>query len=254
MRQSLNTAVLAFLLALPSLAYGHPDLLLQIEDLEKQIVNAPADAQLLMKRGDLYRRHGDFDAAQRDFNEARKLNPELPVLDFYEGHLMLDSGHPAPAEELLSSYLEYDPSQVKALILRAESRLELGRAKSAADDYREAIDRSEKPSPELYRQQALALLAAGHDSWPTALSALMQGLGRYPRDVSLLGLATDIALACDQLPAARKYIDALPVEIQALPRWKTRLDLAAALELAGPEDRTEILRQAREVVQNQAIH
>ncbi len=90
-------------------ALGHPDLILQIEALDKQIASDPENAELLGKRGDLHRRHQGFEVAADDFRAARAAEPNYALVDFLEAKLMLDVGKPDLAERLLSRYLVTHP-------------------------------------------------------------------------------------------------------------------------------------------------
>ncbi|NNE05092.1 MAG: tetratricopeptide repeat protein, partial [Xanthomonadales bacterium] len=70
---------------------AHPDLIAQIQQADRQLEENPANVDVLLKRGELYRRHGDFEAAASDLVEARDLRPSHPLLNFYEGRLALDT-------------------------------------------------------------------------------------------------------------------------------------------------------------------
>jgi len=243
-------------LLMPVSLNGHPDLLVQIETLDSRILEEqrkeePDDAGLLLKRADLYRRHGDYEAALRDIEAARRSDPALDdpgpdTLEFIEGRILLDSGRPEAALRSFNRYLADNPEQPKALKLRAEASLALGRWEDAAADFSRAIDHAPKPSPALYRQYALALAAAGEERWPEARAVIDRGLSHFPLEVSLLGLGADIALAQDQPAAARAYIAILPPALRELPQWQARDGLARAMASGDPEERRQNLITARE--------
>jgi len=245
-RPLLCATVLAFLLALPPAVSSHQEIQAQIDALDLRLMQQPGDAGLLMKRGDLYRRHGDFPAAERDFLAAEQAQPVAEDLAFFRGRLQLDAGQPATAEQSFSRYLNDHPSQVKALILRAEARLDLRQPLAAAADYSRAIFLSESPAPELYRNNALSLVAAGEPQWPAARAVIDSGLTRFALEVSLLGLAVDIALAQDDLEGARMYFSRVPEAIRSLPQWTARSELLARLVAVKPGERVAALSTARE--------
>jgi predicted Zn-dependent protease len=220
--------------------WGHQDLLLQIEELDRALASRPADADLLARRGDLYRRHEDYAAAALDLAAARAAQADYPLLDLYEGMLLLDTGNPAGAEELLSRYLKDHPQQASAWILHARAQLALGQAEQAAQDYARAIHDADLPSPELYRDWSLALVAAGEEHWPAAGKAVDSGLERFRQDVSLLALGADIALAENQPDVAKAYVNRLPTAITRLEQWQARLELADCL---GRADEDKVCRQ-----------
>lgn len=220
------------LIALSTLAppaWGHPDLMLQIEVLTAKLQLQPAEAELLVQRGDLYRRHEDFTAAAEDFTAARNIQPDFPTLDYYQGRLFLEMGDAGLAEALLSRYLVSHADHAAAWALLGQARLSLGQAEAAAADYQQAINRSEKPSPSLYRLQVVALVTAGPSHRESAREVVDTGLDHFPLEVSLLGLGTDIALAENAPEVAAGYIETLPHSIRKLARWQSRIELQQCL-------------------------
>ncbi len=244
-------AALMILLALPPPSFAHPELLSQIELLDVQLHEHPGDPGLLLKRGDLYRRHGDYDAARRDFADAGKAEPPPPDLDFFEGWLQLETSQPESALTSFNRYLAAHPGHVKTLILRADAFIALKQPAKAATDLGQAISHSQSPSPALFRQQALALVSAGAGRWPDARAVIEDGLSRFPAEVSLLGLGTDLALALDDEASARHYMSKLPAAVRELPQWQERLDLADGLAGADPAQRRALLRRAGQDLERQ---
>jgi hypothetical protein len=74
---------LVVLSTLATPAWSHPDLL-QIEELDLALAPRPKDADLLARRGDLYRQHEDYAAAALDLAAARAAQPDYPLLDLFE--------------------------------------------------------------------------------------------------------------------------------------------------------------------------
>jgi len=217
-------------LALSGPAAAHPDLLEQIALLDRQIAQQPGNAALRVTRGDLHRRHGDLEAAERDFAAARRIQPDFDTLDLQQARLLLDRGDAAGAERLLTRDLAAHPERAVAWSLRGRANIALRRPVPAAGDFEQAIQRSPAPSPALFRDQALALAAAGPDQWPAARRALDTALLRHPQDPALLGLASDVALAQGQPEAARALVGRVPEALHALPHWAARLERAQCLE------------------------
>ena len=209
---------------------AHPELLSQIEQLDIEITAQPGDAGLLVRRGELYRREGDFTAAAQDFKAARELQPEFPDLDLYAGRLALETGDAAGAEQLLGAYLGRQPGNASAWKLRGNARLMLQQPLKAAQDYGQAIENSKSPTPTLYMQQAKALQSAGPEHANEALQVIDQGLARFPREISLLGLGMDISLERGALQKARGYFSVVPQPVRQLPQWQAR---QATLENEG---------------------
>jgi len=229
LRVTRPVCVLFLIATLATPAWSHPDLLAQIENLTAELQQQPADAELLMKRGDLYRRHADYAAAEQDFAAARAIHPRHPLLDFYQGRLQLEMGDSAAAENLLKHYLAVHAEHAGAWVLLGQARLGLNQPEAAAEDYAQAIRRSARPSPSLYRLQVLAMLTAGEQHWEAARMVVDAGLGRFPQEASLLGLGTNIALAQNSPDIASGYIETLPPAILKLEIWQSRLELQRCL-------------------------
>lgn len=183
-----------------------------------------------MQRGDVYRRREDYAAAARDFTAARNIQADFPLLDFYQGRLFLATGDAIEAERLLTQYLGVHPEHAAAWVLLGDARMDLDRPETAAENYAQAITRSTKPSPSLYRLQILALVTAGEQHWSGARRVVDEGLSRFPMEVSLLGLGTDIALAENAPATASAYIESLTQPILKLPQWQSRINLQQCLK------------------------
>jgi len=216
-------------LMLAAVALAHPDLLAQIERLDEQIRAEPDRTDLLIRRGDLYRRHEDFAAAVRDFEAARALAPGNPELDFHQGRLALDAGDPEGAARLLDRYLGGRPEDPVAWRLRAEAAVARGEDSAAA--FERAIRLGPSPSPALYRQWVLSLLAAGDRR--AALAAVDDGLERLGAAVLLLGLGADTALAELDAARAQSYLERLPDGLQRISPWAERQVAAGCLQASG---------------------
>jgi len=212
---------------------AHSDLVLQVEALSEQVSQNPQDTELLIRRGDLYRRHGDWAAAENDFQNVRELEADHIMIDWYEGRLLMEAGRSTEAEAMLTRFLETRPDHAGAYQARAVTRLDLNQKLLAADDFRAAVDKSEQPSPSLYRSLVLSLVAAGFDHSEAAITVVNDGLDRFPREVSLLGLGVDLSLAQSDSQQALKYINEIPPRLYALPQWQFRK--AALICIQGDE-------------------
>jgi len=235
---------------LPFSVIAHPDLLLQTESLDEQIEANPSDTELLLKRGDLSRRHEDYPAAAADFAAARKTRPNNILLDFYQGHLLFDSGDAVAAELHFEKYLKHHPENAKAWNLRGKTNIQLNQPEHAAAYFQLAISNTKSPSPSLYRSQILSLLAIGEGKWDEASQVVDQGLQHFGLEVSLLGLGIDIALANDQPLRAMHYLDTLPDALGKLDQWQTRLQTTSCLASTDSKASAQCLQQARSQLAN----
>jgi tetratricopeptide (TPR) repeat protein len=245
----LTALILLSTLSLP--AFAHPGLTLQIESLSVQLKNNPTDTELLLNRGDLYRRHANYAAAAKDFATARKLNPNNSLLDFYEGRLLLNSGDANAAELHFKKYLANHPEHAKAWSLRGETNISLNQPKFAAGYFANAIVRAQSPSPALYRSQILSLILVGESSWEEAGEVADQGLKHFGLEVSLLGLRIDIALANNQPLIATQYLETLPTVLRTLAQWQIRLQSSSCLVSTDSQVSAQCLQQARAHLTNE---
>jgi tetratricopeptide (TPR) repeat protein len=244
-------AALILFTTLPVSGICHPDLELQIEVLDARIQAGEVNARLLIKRGDLYRLHKNFPAAARDFAAARQLSPDNSLIDFYEGRLQLESGHPEAAERHLALYLTAEPQHARAWMLRGEANILLGNPVNAAKYFKQAIQTAKSPSPGLYRLLILSRVAIGETAWGAAADAADSGLARFGIEVSLLGLGTDIALARNQPDEARRYLGLLPDALQKMPQWDERIRSTDCVATSDRREQTQCLQLARDDLTNQ---
>ena len=217
--------ILIVLLVLASPCWAHPDLQLQIEELTRQLAEDPGNAGFLLKRGDLHRRHNNWDLARTDFKRVRQLQPDNKDIDWFEGRLEVEAGQPEMGVVYLDRFLDTNPGHLIALQNRAQGYLSLGQPLLAAQDYQVVIQKSGKPGPSLYGANASALIAAGANYFPQSMRVVREGLLRFPGEVSLSGMGTDISLAVVDTDSAQDLINSLPGSILGLLQWQTRVAL-----------------------------
>ena len=215
---------LLFMTICPAL-YAHTDLRLQIDELTTQLELKPDNPELLLRRGDLQRRHENWDLARADFRRVREAQPDNLTVDWFEGRMEVEAGRPLEGVEFLDRFLLTSPHQVIALQNRAQGYLQLKRPLLAARDLQTVIRVSDNPAPSLFSASALAYVAAGSDFFPDAMAVTNQGLSIFPGEIVLTGIATDLSLAQADTETASKLIGQLPVSIQNLPQWQTRIAL-----------------------------
>jgi tetratricopeptide (TPR) repeat protein len=243
-------AALMLFAMLPVSGICHPDLVAQIEILDARIQAGEFSAELLLRRGDLYRRDEDFSAAARDFEAARVLAPDNSLIDFYQGRLSLESGHPEAAERHLVRYPSSNSKHAKAWMLRGEANIQLGRPERAALYFERAIQTAKTPSPGLYRLLILSRVAIGETAWGAAAEAADTGLARFGLEATLLGLGTDIALARNQPAEARRYLAQLPDALHTMPQWDARTRSTDCLAASSGHEQAQCLQLARDDLAN----
>ena len=210
-------------IVLPGLPlHAHQDLILQIEQLDEQISIDPQNTELLIRRGDLYRRHGDWSAAEADFQMVRKIEPDHATIDFFEGRLLVTSGQDEKAIVLLTRQLEQNAQHSGAYQVRAKAHWNLHQPLLAARDYQLAINTGTRPSPSQYRSLVLSLVAAGREYSGEAIRAVDDGLNRFGGEISLLGLGFDVSLSQKEPLQAQHYLAKVPSRLRMLPQWQFR--------------------------------
>lgn len=229
-RLKCTCVLLAGLLMSGQLA-AHPDLLLQIDSLTLQIeLDRGSNPELYLKRGDLYRRHGQWENASLEFHQVRSLDPGHALIDWFEGRMRVEAGQWHDGKTLLSRFLAAHPGHAGAHRFRAAAWWKLGDPAAAAGDYEQAISNSERPSPSLYRSLVITQFASGADYYPAAVATVDAALHRFPVELSLLGLAVDLALERPDTGAATVYMSWLPARLAGLNQWQFRAALLACLE------------------------
>src|SRR5688572_32710192 len=91
-------AVLLALISLNVRAHGDDQLL--IDALTEELAKAP-EADLFIRRGELFRHHQEWAKARVDFEAAARLEPKLEVVDFFRARLFLEAGEPANAQSFI---------------------------------------------------------------------------------------------------------------------------------------------------------
>lgn len=118
--------------ASPARAHGpiHDD----IRRLTADIKADPLCADCYLQRGELNRLDDNQAAAALDFDQAERIQPNLPRLRLCRSALALDQGDPELALVWVSSYLAHHREDEGALELRARINDRLGRTLNAASD------------------------------------------------------------------------------------------------------------------------
>ena len=222
-------------------ARAHPAIDAQIEDLSARIDDAPADANLYLRRGELHRIHRDWAKAESDYLTSLRLDPQLAIVHYCLGRLKLDSGKPAEALEFLDRYLKQRPADPEGLAARARVRAALGEHVAAAKDFTGAIENAPNgaPRPEYFLERARSLEAAGPSHLEDALSGLDEGVEQLGDVITLKLYAVELELARDNHEGALKRLDQISSQSVRQEPWLVRK--ATILEAAG---RTEEAREA----------
>lgn len=211
-------------------AAAHGDLHERIDAATRAIAAAPDDASLVMRRAELRRMHGELDEALADYTRAAELGVAGARLELGRGTVLAELGHLAAAIAALDRALQLEPDSVDALVRRARVRLRTGEA--ATDDYDRAIERLDRPRPDLYVERARALRSLGRID--AALAGLEEGMRRLGPLASLAGTALELERDARRWDAALARVDTMLV---AAERKETLLvERGELLAAAGRDD------------------
>jgi tetratricopeptide (TPR) repeat protein len=159
-------------------------------------------------------------------------------------------------------FLQREPSQAEALIIRARCHAKLGRSKSAVSDFNSAITRCSTPDPSLFLERAklqatlgkfdeavrgldeaitnstsfapLQLAAIEYDrlrgAFDSALARVDRFVTRYPVKEPWLTLRAEVLEQAGRTPEAAQTFQQVLSGIETYPAIRRSLDLTKQLE------------------------
>lgn len=195
MRATFNTCLLIAELT-AGVVRAHPGFHSEIEVTTERIAADPRNAALYLNRAELYRFHGDWEAALADLARASELDPSSAGIDLARAKVMQDAGSLTSAKVLLDRFIEAHPDHAEALATRARTLVALGRHRAAAEDFSRAISLLSRPPPEYFLERAGALVESG--------SRLQQAIAGLDEGVQKLGPAVALELYAIELELKRR--------------------------------------------------
>jgi predicted Zn-dependent protease len=178
----------------------------EINQLTALLEEEATNAELFLKRAELYRMHRKWPNALADYQRARQLDSTLAAVELGLGRLYLDQGLPDMSIPFLDDLIDREPDNIQGLLSRAKAWSALGEHLISAQDYTQVIDRlqgGDTPVPEYYYERARELSAAGNKHIDSALQGLDEGM-------ALLGPVAPLELFAIELEIkARRYDAAL---------------------------------------------
>jgi tetratricopeptide (TPR) repeat protein len=225
----LNAVLVAAFLFSGSASFGHTAIDEQIKSVNLRIDETPADYTLYLRRANLQRLHGNWDASLADYTKAEKLGPdELPQdLDFYRGRVWFDAGDFKQARQALDRFLKLRPNHYEARLTSARTWVALGNVEAATKDFTSALKLSDHPSPDLYIERSAALSSAGKNA--EALDGIREAVEKKGPLITLVQFAIELEESQQHYQEAQAWIAILPAAVRNQPRWLLRSgDLYAA--------------------------
>lgn len=215
-------AAFAALSLLPSRVAAHGDTHEMVRALTEELRQNPRDADAYFRRGELHRRHGEFDLALMDYETAQKYSTNSPMLDLARGLLYIEAKWPNSAKLYLDRFLARETNHVVGLSARAKAWLQLTNPAAAVADYTAAIRASTEPRPELYIERAQILITDDGKHLNEAIAGLDEGAERLGSVITLRLHAIELELRRHQTNAALTRLDQLIARSPRKETWYAR--------------------------------
>jgi superkiller protein 3 len=209
-----------FMLSSPG-ARAHGDDQLLIDALTEELAKAP-EADLFIRRGELFRHHQEWSKAAADFAAAARLEPKLEVVDYFRARLLLESGEPEQAMPFIERYLANVPDEAEGWFLRGDVLGTLGRHDAGALDYAEGIRRTPRARPEHFLRRARYLASSPKTDPARVLAALDEGIERLGPVISLVDYAITLELERRDYDGALRRIDVAMKHSPRRESWLVR--------------------------------
>ena len=212
-----TTLACLFTFSVPTFAHGDDQML--IDSLTEELAKAP-EADLYIRRGELFRHHQEWSKAAADYEAAARLDPQLTIVDYFRARLRLEAGEPSAALPLVERYLQSAPNEAEAWFLHGDVLAALNRHDDGALDYTEGIRRANRPLPEHFLRRAKFLALAPEPKPQRILAALDEGIERLGPVIALIDFAIKLELEQKNYDGALQRID---LAMQHAPRRETWL-------------------------------
>lgn len=214
----------------PQQVSAHGDLHERISELSVQIKADGKNAAIVyFERGELYRQHGDWTLALRDFNAAEKRSSKIVPINFARGRTLFAAERFYEAKVALDKYIAIAPTHAEALAMRAQTLAKLGNHADAVDDFTRAINNFAAPDLDCFLQRADSLIALGQSR--VALAGLEEGMQKFGPVISFQLRAIELEIALKNYPSALSRLDSIIVQSPRKETWLARR--GEILEQAG---------------------
>lgn len=211
--------ILAVAICVMPRGLGHGDVHDLIASLTQQISAKPS-AELLLRRGQMYRVHGDIAAAAADFDAAEKLDRGLAEVDLARGEMLSEMGKHGEAKAVLDRFVEKRPQHPGGYVARARVRSREGANLAAAGDFATACTLLPDADPSLFLEHARSLQQAGRVE--DALRVLDNAIARRGMLVVLMQGALEMEETAGLTEQALSRLDKLIAASPRKERWLAR--------------------------------
>ena len=197
-------------------ARAHEDLEVRIGELTKRFEET-ADAELLVRRADLPRRHREWKRSAGDLERAAELGAPEDSVRLARAMLLFDTHQDLHAIEALAGV-----GGVPAQFLRARAFARLGETVKASAAYSRAIALCAQPLPEHFIEHARMLATAEPPQIDEALGVIKLGLKRLGSIISLNEEAFNLERQIDPALALERVREVNRTATHPNPEWLLR--------------------------------
>lgn len=198
---------LALTLATRQTALAHGTTHERIQALTVELAKSPTNAALFFQRGELQLQHGEWLAALRDFDDARRLSPTLPGLDHARARALAGAQQLDEAGAILDRLVTTSPTNATLRLDRARVLGLRGRTTEAVAEFALALPLVAAPDAGHFLEPALLLAKAGQLN--DALAWLDRGLKALGPNPELALPAIELLLQQNRFPDALARADAM---------------------------------------------
>jgi predicted Zn-dependent protease len=202
-------------------ARAHGDDQLLIDALTEELAKAP-EADLYIRRAELFRHHDEWAKAEADLIAAGRLEPTLALVDFFRARLLLEAGAPLKAQPFIDRYLSRVPDEAEAWFLRGDIFAALGEHERGARDYLDGIRRAPNPRPEHFIRRAKFLGGSPGADPARVIAALDEGIARVGPVITLVDYAISLELEARNYDAALARIAGVLERAPRREAWLVR--------------------------------
>jgi predicted Zn-dependent protease len=211
-----------------------------LAELDAIIKKSPAEAALLVARGALYSRSGQWDKAERDLRLAETLSSKEDVA-FELGQLYYRRGDHQKALEYIDTYIGAYPNYPPAFLLRARAAGEAKQFDLAHESYYTYFSLSPDPQPGEYLAAVRLLAATKPAGINNALALLDMAISKLGLNPQLQRYAMQLELRRDDIEGALDRWYSLEDQLRETPEWG--ITLARVLILADKVDEARLVVQ-----------
>ena len=212
-----------------------------IAELDAIIKEAAGEPSLLIARGALYSRSGQWDEAKRDLSLAETLGNKDDVA-FEFGQFYYRRGEYQKALAYIESYIDAYPTYPAAFLLRARTASEAEQFELASKSYQAYFSSSSNTQPGEYLAAARLLASVSSAGITGALALLDEAISKLGLNPQLQRYAMDLELVRGDTESALTRWYSLKEQLGETPEWG--ITLARILILADSYDEARLAVQA----------